>query len=1004
MLEWIASSCFLILAVLALRAALGRKISARFRYGLWALVLVRLLVPVQLFTSPVAGMSISVSPAVSEKMQEWSLYVLPVGTVPVEEAGNVWINDDGTVGDANSFGYPKLSGDGEKIVRYADRISPLQALKILWLFGSLATAAILLASNLRFAARLRRVRKPMRDVPCRIPVYLAENLPSPCLFGLLRPALYVSGPAAADPVMLRHVLAHELTHYRHLDHIWSVLRGIVLAVHWWNPLVWLAVVCSRRDGELACDEGALKTLDREERRAYGETLLALVTAKPSPRDLLCCATTMSGEKRSLRERIRRIACEPKQLVSAVITAAILISATAICAFGRAEEINAVSGSGWWQTAQISVDEAGIPRIQYTDSTGEHERYGEPIPAPAEWAGQDLAGRNRSAVLGNPPDGHLWAKLVSPDDGWLVACWGHGTGGADTYVYRTSDGGMTWTETTMPGLSWHTCAVGFLSPDRLIVAQELFEGAPIFLTKDGGETWEEISIPETGNVMAAGDIYVYGNEVQIALFGDGSSTWTMVSEDLGDTWKLDEDAALDRFLANLSAEDIGDFFYQRAVKVAEFIDILHETAANRMSRFYDYNGTTYAGEESWAWSRAGWNIPLMDGSILHLEASAREAGVYICWETADSTPAAFYSSKELNELIYNSGSPYPREILSNDLDLDHDGKPETMWLVTCEDGSAFALNCIGGDGDGQWSWFQTAYRPHAGWNALFLCRVNGEDYLLQYNPYMGGGVCQYSYKLFYLQNGREVVVQENQVDFDIIFNDDYQEQHVFDPKAIAAFMDEVNALLADSTQLLNTDENLLGTFEKEGRLYDSLLWLDDTRDGRLSLLENLLVYRNEAIKDASAPDVRTMMAEWQEEDFDNLTEEIRPVMTEKFHWIAENMMAASGGETFRFWYSIPCENEFPNGMHDFILLAADEKNVVCVLYKGWKEVLFYSENLNDPDSFYLRRTPYTYVYRVEDAELYRFVTENGAPLAEEEVWFQENVARDFEYAQKNTFVQ
>ena len=59
------------------------------------------------------------------------------------------------------------------------------------------------------------------------------------------------------------------------------------------------------------------------------------------------------------------------------------------------------------------------------------------------------------------------------------------------------------------------------------------------------------------------------------------------------------------------------------------------------------------------------------------------------------------------------------------------------------------------------------------------------------------------------------------------------------------MDEINALLADSVQLLNTDENLLGTFEREGRLYDSLWWLDDDREKDLSLLENLEAYQDKA---------------------------------------------------------------------------------------------------------------------------------------------------------------
>ena len=89
----------------------------------------------------------------------------------------------------------------------------------------------------------------------------------------------------------------------------------------------------------------------------------------------------------------------------------------------------------------------------------------------------------------------------------------------------------------------------------------------------------------------------------------------------------------------------------------------------------------------------------------------------------------------------------------------------------------------------------------------------------------------------------VVVQENSVEFDLIFNPDYAGQHQYDPWAINAFMEDVNALLAGSTLVLITDENLKGTFEREGRLYDSVWWLDDDRDEDLSLLENLMNYGN-----------------------------------------------------------------------------------------------------------------------------------------------------------------
>ena len=242
MLEWIVSGSFLILVVLVLRAALGQKISARFRYALWALVLLRLLVPVQLFTSPVAGMTVQVSEQVREKMAEKSIYAIPIDRIPVEEAEGYVIGEDGQVGDANSFGYAKLENNGEIIVRYADKLSPLQILQIIWFLGGMVLLFTILINNLRFMARLRRVRKPLETPACRIPVYVADGLPSPCLFGVLRPAVYLTAKAVENPDILCHVLVHELTHYRHLDHIWSILRGVALAVHWWNPLVWLAVV------------------------------------------------------------------------------------------------------------------------------------------------------------------------------------------------------------------------------------------------------------------------------------------------------------------------------------------------------------------------------------------------------------------------------------------------------------------------------------------------------------------------------------------------------------------------------------------------------------------------------------------------------------------------------------------------------------------------------------------------------------------------------------------
>ena len=328
MLEWIVTSSLLILVVLALRRLLRSRLSGRVRYALWGLVLLRLLIPVQLFTAPVSVGEYLPQPDAAV-LEERTLYVLPVQEIPLEEAGLFQAAEDGqVVSDADSFGYARVEGD--TVRRYAGKITPADLALWVWGSGCALVLVALLWSNLRFGRRLKRLRKPLETADCPLPVYAAEGLPSPCLFGLLRPAIYVTPEAAADPVVLRHVLAHETTHFRQGDHLWSALRAAALALHWYNPLVWWAVIVSKRDGELACDEGAIRMLGEGERQSYGETLLHLLTVRLGPRDLLACATTMSGDKKSLRERFARISCKRKSLVG--ISAAVIFVAVAAAVF------------------------------------------------------------------------------------------------------------------------------------------------------------------------------------------------------------------------------------------------------------------------------------------------------------------------------------------------------------------------------------------------------------------------------------------------------------------------------------------------------------------------------------------------------------------------------------------------------------------------------------------------------------------------------------------------
>ena len=336
LLEWAVTASLLILAVTALRALPGRRVSARLRYALWAVVLARLLIPVQLF--PIFSAPLVTAPALP----------VPELTPPVASTAAPLPEQNAPL-PVPSYELPEPTHlpDGTYVVydavtAFANRPaaeppSVGQILGGVWLAGSLIMAAAFVCSNVRFARRLKQTRTLLRGAACFLCTYTADGLPSPCLFGLVHPAIYVTPEAAADEVMLRHVLAHEYTHFRHHDHIWNVLRSIALAVHWWNPLVWLAVVLSCRDCELACDEGALARLGEGERIAYGRTLVSLLTEQPHAGDLFTCATTMTGGQKSVFDRVTRIARAPRRWLWAAVVVVIAAGAACVFAFGTAAE-------------------------------------------------------------------------------------------------------------------------------------------------------------------------------------------------------------------------------------------------------------------------------------------------------------------------------------------------------------------------------------------------------------------------------------------------------------------------------------------------------------------------------------------------------------------------------------------------------------------------------------------------------------------------------------------
>lgn len=966
-LHWILSASGLILVVLALRALLGRHISAVMRYALWAAALLRLLLPSAWFS---LGVTVTLPGwTAPESVREESIYLLPIQSTPAEAWGDLPEPGEPLL-DPNSFGYARLEDGGGTVRRYADRVSPLTLVKWTWIAGGVVLGGALLGANLRFARRLKRSRRRLEAPDAPIPVYVTGGLPSPCLFGLLRPAVYVTEEAARNPVLLRHVLAHELTHYRHWDHLWSVLRGAALAIHWWNPLVWLAVCLSRRDGELACDEGALQTLGDGERTAYGETLLALVTAKDSPRDLLSFTTTMSGEKRSLRERISRIACQPKILVSAITAAALVLTLAVLLTFGRVETQEApaldgtaglaapapTDGEGDWRSARITLDGEGIPHVRYALSDGVKDLSGNPLPPPREWADQ---GRETAAL-----SREIRAALVSPTEGWLVA----GDGRDGVYVYRTGDGGMNWTQTSAPALEHAIADVGFVSPDRLIVAQRCANGAPVYQTMDGGASWELINLPWTDAEVAA--IYVSGSSIQMQLFGDGSSVWTMTSNDYGDTWTHWDNAGLDVLLSEITAEDIGE---ETSADREEIARILRETSPHRESRLYTGEGD-FSQTGAWIWCETEGVLSLKAGGKLHMADSYRnQTDVMIGWETDSGLQYAIYSSAELHELTGRIGKPCYTKTLPETPDLNRDGRPDQIRLRS--NGTDQCLQFLMETENGRETWEETAFFGSG--TSIYLVRIDGEDCVMRYTRKGAGSPTgrfhEYRYQLFYMQNDVIELVQENDIQFDLNFDRNGTDQHSFDPRAIAAFMDEVNGLLEKSACLLNADKELAQTFRREGRLYDNLSWTGFAEE--ISILEKLQIYRNFRLITEAMPSVKTVMREITAEDIvsaghDGLAaRELAQVLNSAAQGRKGGKSGFQGtGHRLEAVYT----REGDPGEQTLLLEAGERENLVRVTISGTYTALQYGVN-PAVEGTYLQDFPYEFSEYLEGEALYRWLT-------------------------------
>lgn len=318
MIEQIITSTILILLVFVVSKLLEKNLSPTLKYAIWLLVAVKLLVPVPEFESSMSVMRF-------------------VEQVEQDELRYIFINNEVENKEKQDELPSKIVAPQKNNLVIIEQVFKL--CKIIWILGICLIGSIFLWSNLHFSFKLKKQQEYVGTYAGTLAIYETDNIWSPCLFGVFKPAIYLPKGISCLEEEKEMILAHEYTHYLHRDYFWSVIRCLCVVIYWFHPLVWLAAEQSRKDGELACDAGTLQRIGEEHNISYGKILLKLVERtrkEASSKRIFSCFTEFFGGKKEMKKRIQLLIQRPHTVV---LSALLLISFCTImvgCTFGKPE--------------------------------------------------------------------------------------------------------------------------------------------------------------------------------------------------------------------------------------------------------------------------------------------------------------------------------------------------------------------------------------------------------------------------------------------------------------------------------------------------------------------------------------------------------------------------------------------------------------------------------------------------------------------------------------------
>lgn len=332
MLREVLTVSALILAVLLVRAIFKNRVPKRMVYTLWLVVLVKLCLPGTLVSLPVLPAEEAAAPV--QRVE------LPAQPLPAQQPAQAVTQPQKPV-------QQPVSPVQEAAKPAAKPLTATQIFQIVWAGGSALLGFWLFGTWLAFTVRLHKSRRFLGRHG-RTRIYISSTVKSPCLAGLV-PAVYLTEDVLqTDSTEL--ILRHELTHLRHLDFLWSLCRTAAVIAYWWNPFIWLAAICSKRDAELACDEAVAAGLSDAQRLVYARAILAQAPRRAA-------ALSLAGPP--VRERILFLTKKQRTSVLCVILALLLIISAAGCSITELTR---------QKTGEITLPEEAEPAQQEAQKT------------------------------------------------------------------------------------------------------------------------------------------------------------------------------------------------------------------------------------------------------------------------------------------------------------------------------------------------------------------------------------------------------------------------------------------------------------------------------------------------------------------------------------------------------------------------------------------------------------------------------------------------------------